>query len=104
MEAKKDSIIEQAKAVVREPASVKLIETESSKKGYRIVAMSLYTPEAEWVDHITRGLQQAGNPKANRSFVIREAILRLQEELKDKSPDEVLQNFIRRHAERVQRG
>jgi hypothetical protein len=51
------------------------------KRGYRVVAMSLYTAEAEWVDYITRTLQQAGNPKANRSLVIREAILRLQEEL-----------------------
>jgi hypothetical protein len=46
-------------------------------------------------------LQLAGNPKANRSLVVREAILRLQEEIKGKNPQETLRYFTERQAKRV---
>jgi hypothetical protein len=66
-----------------------------------VVAVSLYTPEAEWIDHITQVLQRAGNPKANRSLVIREAISQLQEHLAGKSPEEALHYFIERQVKRT---
>ena len=67
-----------------------------------MVAVSLYTPEAEWIDHITQVLQRAGkNPKANRSLVIREAIPQLQEHLAGKSPEEALHYFIERQVKRT---
>ena len=69
-------------------------------KGYRIVAVSLYTPEADWIDEIALILQRSGNPKANRSLVVREAILRLREDLREKDPNEVLRDFIDRQAKR----
>ena len=59
-----------------QPPPACLREAERRKPGYRVVTVSLYTPEAEWVDHMTQMLQRAGNPKANRSLVIREAIAR----------------------------
>jgi hypothetical protein len=90
-----------AAATVRQPHPARLREAERHKPGYRVITVSLYTPEAEWIDHMTQILQRAGNPKANRSLVIREAIARLQEDLQDKSPQEALQDFIARHVART---
>ena len=69
-------------------------------KGYRVVAVSLYTPEANWIDEVVLILRRSGNPKANRSLVVREAILRLQEDLRAKEPGDVLHDFSDRHAKR----
>ena len=90
-----------ATATVRQPHPDRLREAERRKPGYRVITVSLYTPEAEWIDHMTQMLQRAGNPKANRSLVIREAIARLQEDLQDKNPQEALQDFIARHVART---
>jgi hypothetical protein len=74
--------------------------TRAQPKGYRVVAVSLYTPEADWIDEIALMLRCSGNPKANRSLVVREAILRLQEDLHHKDPAAVLRDFIDRQAKR----
>jgi hypothetical protein len=97
MPSKKDRLIERARATTPRPNPNRLTDDKNQKKGYRIVPASLYTPEANWLDQIADGLKRAGNPKANRSMVIREAIYHLQEELRDKNPEEVLQYFIERH-------
>jgi hypothetical protein len=65
------------------------------------VAVSLYLPEVEWIDRATRSLQHAGNAKANRSMVVREAILRLQAQLGDKSATELLADFNEHQARRT---
>lgn len=95
--SKKDRLVARAKETAPRPNPDRLSDVRGQKKGYRVVPASLYTPEANWIDQIAEVLKRAGNPKANRSMVIREAIYRLQEELNDKSPDEVLQYFIERH-------
>src|SRR5215471_8394248 len=100
MATKKDRLIERAEATRRLPNPERLAGTAAAKKGYRVVAVSLYTPESEWIDHITQVLQRAGVPKANRSLVVREAILELQEQLKEKDPQEVSRHFMERHAKR----
>jgi hypothetical protein len=97
MVSKKDRLIARARATAPSPNPHRLSDDKNQKKGYRVVPASLYTPEANWLDQIADVLKRAGNPKANRSMVIREAIYRLQEELIDKSPEEVLQYFINRH-------
>jgi hypothetical protein len=97
MVSKKDRLVARARATTPRPNPNRLTDDKNQKKGYRIVPASLYTPEANWLDQIADGLKRAGNPKANRSMVIREAIYRLQEELRDKSPEDVLQYFIERH-------
>ena len=66
-----------------------------------MVAISLYTPEIDWVNNITKTLITAGNIKANRSLVVQEAIHRLQEDLDGKNPDKVIQYFIARAAKRA---
>jgi len=96
---KKSHLIEQAKSSVRVPRPTRL-QADVKKKTYRVVAISLYVPEAEWVDEATKMLQLGGNSKANRSLVIREAILRLQEEMKGKTPQEILHSFAEHEARR----
>ena len=95
--SKKDRLIARAKETAPRPNPTRLSDAKGQKKGYRVVPASLYTPEANWIDQIAEVLKRAGNPKASRSMVIREAIYRLQEELSGKNPDEVLQYFIGRH-------
>lgn len=94
-------LTERAVAGVRTPKPRTALEAETQKKGYRVVAVSLYTPEAEWIDSTTKALQQAGNSKANRSLVVREAILRLQAALKDKAPADILRDFTEHQANRA---
>ncbi len=100
MATKKNRLIERAKQTVRTPKPPRLLESNDTRKGYRIVAVSLYTPEAEWIDQTTKALQNSGSPKANRSLVVREAILRLQEDLGDKSAPEIVKNFTESQAKR----
>ncbi len=101
MSNKKHRLVERAVATTRQPRPTKLLEEGPQKKGYRVVAVSLYTPEAEWIDHTFKLLQRAGNPKANRSLVVREAIVRLQEDLKGKNPEQTLRYFTERQAKRA---
>ena len=102
MSSKKQALLAKAQQTVRSPEPSRLRDSARSKPGYRVVAVSLYTPEAEWIDQLTRALQLAGNTKANRSLVVREAILRLQEELASKGPGEILSDFTTRQARRAQ--
>ena len=101
MSSKRENLIKRAETTVRQPRPTNLLEPDyQKKKGYKVVAISLYTPEVQWVEQTMKTLQRAGNPKANRSLVIREAILRLQEDLEEKNPEEVLQDFIKHQAKR----
>jgi hypothetical protein len=99
MSDKRKRLVAAAQSTTRQPEPKRLSEGEP-KKGYRVVPVSLYTPEAEWLDRTCQVLKQAGNPKANRSLVVREAIHRLEEELREKSPEEVLRYFVERHVQR----
>jgi hypothetical protein len=96
MATKKSRLIERARQNARKPRPPRLLEPEAPRKkvkGYKVVAVSLYTPEFEWVEQTTAALKRAGSPKANRSLVVREAILRLQEGLKNKEPRDILADF-----------
>ena len=99
---KKARLVASATASVRTPSPERVVQDQARKKSYRIVAVSLYRPEADWIDHATAALRQAGNPKANRSLVVREAVLRLQEEVQHKSPQELIHDFTERQAKRMQ--
>lgn len=91
MATKKQSLIQRARETVRQPKPRQALEAEQykAKKGYRVVAVSLYSPEALWIDQTTKQIQKGGNSKANRSFVVREAILRLQEAFDKLTPQEI---------------
>lgn len=75
--------------------------TASHERPYRILAVSLYTTEAEAADRLTAILRRGGWPKANRSLVIREALLRLEEDLAGRPAEEIFRYFTDRHARRA---
>ena len=61
--SKKDRLGRSATASVRTPTPERAAHDQVRKKGYRVVAVSLYDPEAEWIDHATTALRQAGTRK-----------------------------------------
>jgi hypothetical protein len=70
--------------------------SETKKRRYRVVAISLYEREAAETDRITEILRDGGWRKANRSFVMRQALSRLLDDLADKDPEQVFQYFLDR--------
>ena len=75
--------------------------SKRSERRYRVVAVSLYEEQADAADRITAALQRSGWPKANRSLVMREALMRLADELGGKSSEEIFQYFVDRYARRA---
>lgn len=63
-------------------------------KSYKIVAISLYRNDLAEADQLVDALRRSGWPKANRSLIMREALLRLSRDLAGKSDDEILQVFL----------
>ena len=75
--------------------------SHSKGRGYRVIAISLYDDEAAAADRLTEILQRGGWPKANRSLVMREALIRLEEELAGLSAEDVFHYFANRLAKRA---
>ena len=67
----------------------------------RVITVSLYQTDMQWLDLVTRLLQRGGNSKANRSFVVREALLRLEEALRGMGPEDLVRDFAERHVQRL---
>ena len=67
---------------------------DPKRKGYRVVAVSLYQDQADEADVLTEILKSAGWHKANRSLVIREALAYLQAHLRGKSAEDVFRYFL----------
>jgi hypothetical protein len=74
---------------------------KTAARRYRVIAVSLYDEEADAADRITAALQHSGWPKANRSLVIREALLHFADELVGKSSEEIFRYFVDRYARRA---
>jgi len=68
---------------------------------YRVIAVSLNADEAAEADRIPAILRRAGVPKANRSLVIREALRRLEDELRGKSREDIFRYFVDCYARRA---
>ena len=102
MASKRSKLLERVEQTRRAPQPARILEAEPQKpkKGFKPVTIVLYTPELRWADELTLLLQRAGIAKANRSLVIREAVLRLQEDLDGKSKEDVLRFFLERQAQR----
>jgi len=77
------------------------LASHSKDHGYRVIAISLYDDEAGAADRLTAILQRGGWPKANRSLVMREALIRLEEELAGMSAEDVFHYFANRLAKRA---
>jgi len=67
----------------------------------RVVGVSLYEHETDAADRVADVLQRAGWPKANRSLIVREALLLLEQELAGKDDEAVFRYFIERYARRL---
>jgi hypothetical protein len=61
----------------------------------------LYKEQADAADRIRAALQRSGWLTANRSLVIREAIMRLADELGGKSSEQIFRYFVDRYARRA---
>jgi hypothetical protein len=75
--------------------------TKQPPKSYRVIAVSMYGDEVAAADRVTDILRRGGWPKANRSLVMREALIRLEEELAGMSAEQVFQYFAARQAKRA---
>ena len=65
------------------------------------MAISLYEDEAAVADRLTDILRGGGWPKANRSLVVREALILLQEQLAELAAEDVYRYFANRQAKRA---
>ncbi len=72
-----------------------------ARETHCVVAVSLHKQEASEADRLTEVLKRAGWPKANRSLIIREALLLLDQILAGKDDESVCRYFIERAARRV---
>jgi hypothetical protein len=72
-----------------------------ARETHCVVAVSLHKQEATEADRLTDVLKRAGWPKANRSLIIREALLLLEQALAGKDDESVFRYFIERAARRV---
>ena len=72
----------------------------SSPKSYKIIAVSLYSDQADALDEAVRELASAGYPKASRSLIVQAAVERLREDLGGRTPEGILRYFGERHLRR----
>ena len=68
---------------------------------YRVVAVNLHPEQTAEADRCAHILRDEGWPRATRSLVVREALDRLREELRSKTPEEVFRYFVARRARRA---
>jgi hypothetical protein len=68
---------------------------------YRILAVSLPAKEAAEADRLAEILKRAGWPRASRSLVVREALLRLSEDVAGKESEDIFRYFLDRYAKRA---
>lgn len=68
--------------------------TEVADKGYRVIGVSVRPAQADWINRLAADLN------TNKSRVVQEALARLQEDLKDKSLAEILNDFNARRSRR----
>jgi hypothetical protein len=71
------------------------------RRTYRSLGANLSPSEVAAADRIVDVLRDEGWPHASRSLVIREAVERLSEELREKTPEEIFQYFITRRGRRL---
>jgi ubiquinone biosynthesis protein COQ9 len=100
---KKSFHVDSSSIIQLQKSPHKKTQSVEENNGYRTMTISTYTPEADWVEHITKSLKEAGYQKSNRSMVIREAIMCLMDELDGKQPRQVLEYFVDHISKRMKR-
>lgn len=99
MRAKAARVKERIRERTQPRAAAPRVENRA-KKSYKVVAISLYSDQADSVDRAAQELLDAGYRKASRSLVIQAAIERLQEDLGGKSREEIFRYFVERQLRR----
>jgi len=89
------------RSTVHDAARRRLSAAFGMRRPYRTISTNLLPSEVAAADRIVDVLREEGWPYANRSLVVREAIERLSEELRHKTPEEVFQYFIKRRGRRI---
>ena len=102
MKDKKASLKQRVQETVRKPEPERLKDDKARGRQVRVMAYSLLPSQIAWVENLAASLQKAGNTRANRSLVVSEALLRLEEELHGKSAAEILDDFHARQKKRAQ--
>ena len=74
---------------------------EKRSRAFRVIAVNLHSSGVENADRLAGLLRDEGWPRATRSLVIREALERMLDELRERSPEEVFQYFVQRRARRA---
>ena len=72
----------------------------SNPKSYKIIAVSLYSDQADALDEAVRELTTAGYPKPSRSLIVQAAVERFCEDLGGRTQEELLRYFGERHLRR----
>lgn len=83
-----------------DPATRRFQRPVRAKSPYKVIAVGLYDDQARSLDRAALSLQQAGNLKANRSFVVQALVRRLQQEIEGMGPDEILTVFLETYLRR----
>jgi hypothetical protein len=68
---------------------------------YRVIAVNVHPSGITEADRVASILRDEGWPGATRSLIIREALERLCDDLRDKTPDEIFRFFVERRAKRA---
>jgi len=87
-----------AKRGVRKPRAERQKSVSQKKRGYRVVGVSYYTDEADFLERIVTILREAGVPRATRSYVSQRMLHFFAAELADKTPDQVVGWFAENEA------
>ena len=101
MKDKRARLTERVKQTVRTPQPQRLLEADKRRREVKAMAYSLYPAQIDWVEQTASALRKAGDTSMNRSLVVREAILRLQEELNGKTAEDILDDFHARKKKRA---
>ncbi len=100
---KRNELIRKAKQSVRQPDASRLMEEppKGKAKGRQMLPMSIsfFPEDIQWMDKITNELKRM-IPGANRSLVVRQALLRLKDDLDRKNPNEVVNDFLLRQTKK----
>ena len=93
---KKARLLESAIRKAPKQTPERLNEAKNDKQGYRVVPLSFYTDEADFLEGTSKKLKDAGFLKANRSMVAQMAVNQLRKEIEGKSAEEILLYFIQK--------
>ena len=99
---KAEKLAEASRERARSRARGRFRESVATPKGYKAAGFSLYSRHLNFVDQVTHALKTHGMPKANKSFVVQQALERLEADLRSMgTPEEYVRYFLEKQAKRT---